>query len=401
VMESAFDEWGREIHQPSPRAVAQDFAIFCGVFGHRWVNNAIQSVDRQEGAPFRCVFAVNGLDREALSRLLEYQEVSRHEVWIVVNSANMGPLGSFYRNRDLLTSTWVAFLHQDDVYLADHVTVLRDMAEQCRPETVGLFTTLGGVSEDGTREMAPPPIRNAHLKDATAAVLVPEIIARHPFPTPAFALRSDTHIDGMAWYDSGAPDSEWFCRLACIGALEASDRVTVLYRQPTTSESTMTSGETRTWLWAQSLNRIMLSPEFRAFLASVKVGERDAVATRILHSIPARYPDSPIFRFIQFTAAQQMLTVWGYQQIACLNFVHTTLKQWGPSGATRSLEALQPLSQDVGVDPELSQLVGRPHKHQWWEQRGRQAYRNHAHRLPDGLRNYAVDLYRRFARSAT
>lgn len=401
MTELTLGAWTREIHQPPPRSVATDFGVFCGVFGHRWVDNAIESVERQSGPAFRCVFAINGVDDQALARLLAYQERSRHEVWIAVNSTNMGPLGSLYRNQDLLNTSWTALFHQDDVYLTNHIAVLRDMATRCGPTTVGLFTALGGVSEDGTREMAPPPIRNSHLKDANSVVLVPEIIARHPFPTPAFALRSDAHIGGMAWYDSGAPDSEWFCRLACIGRLEATDQVTVLYRQPESSESTLTTTETRIWLWAQSINRIVFSPEFRSLLLSIDPEERDHLAERILEAIPSRYPGSPVFRFVQFAAAQEMLTAWDYQSAPCLDFVYATLNVWGPSGAVRSLEALGSGGTAAASALGLSELVGRPTKTPWWEQRGRQAYRKHAHRLPEGVRDWAVDAYRRYARSAT
>lgn len=401
MTKSSLDVWAREIHQPPPRSVATDFGVFCGIFGHCWVDNAIDSVERQSGPPFRCVFAVNGLDGQALTRLLAYQETSRHEVWIAVNSTNMGPLGSLYRNQDLLNTSWSALFHQDDVYLANHISVLRDMATRCGPDTVGLFTALGGVSEDGTREMAPPPIRNSHLKGATSVVLIPEIIARHPFPTPAFALRADAQVGGMAWYDSGAPDSEWFCRLACIGRLEATDQVTVLYRQPENSESTLTTTETRIWLWAQGINRIIFSPEFRSFLRSVEPDDRDPLAENILEAIPSRYPGSPVFRFVQFAAAQEMLTAWDYQSAPCLDFIHATLNAWGSSGAVRSLEGLGSSGTTEDSDFGFSELVGRPTKTPWWEQQGRRAYRAHAHRFPRGMRDWAVDFYRRFARSAS
>jgi len=388
------ESWSRQVFAPAMSPRESTVSLFCGVYGPRWIDNAIKSIEGQSVAPIQVVIAVNSPAQDIVERLLKYQRSSKHSVWIAVNERNLGPAGSFLRNRDLVNSPWTIGIHQDDVYLRHHVSVLQDMARQSTWETLALFTSLGGISENGHRPTSPPPMDNAHLRGASSWVLVPEIIRRHPFPTPAMAVRSDYALSDMAWYDSGAPDSEWFARLACVGTLDASDEVTVLYRQPVDSESSRTDWNTRAWLWSASLSRIIGSPEFLLMLQSVPQGSRDAFAQSLLTAIPARYPSSPLFDWLGFLAAQRMCEAWEYREIVALEHVASTLAQWGPSAATRSLETLSGRPMPYRSSTELSGLLGRAPRRPWLEVKGRDAYRRYGHKLPPMLRKISLSAYK-------
>lgn len=393
--------WPRRVIAPARREVDRTLAAFCGIHGDRWVRNAIESMEHQSVRPIQIVIAVNGNGGEAVAFLTDYQSTSPHEVWVVVNESNLGPAGSFDRNRDLIEACWTAFLHQDDIYLPSHLEVLRAMALTSSDSTVALFTALGGISEDGQREMAPPPMENARLRRQRSWRVVPEIIRQHPFPTPAAAIRSDLKTPGIAWYDSGAPDSEWFTRLACVGSVDVIDQVTVLYRQPPDSESSKTDWYTRAWLWAASLSRIIDSSEFFLMLQEIPLAHRDEFAEAILSAIPARYPSAPLFEYLQFLAAQRMCQAWDYTDHASLTFVAQTISQWGPGAATTSLEALLGESIVPTSNSHASQLLGRAPRTTWLEAKGREAYRRYGHKLPVGTRRASVAAYRAFRGRAT
>lgn len=393
--------WPREVLPPPVRATTPVLGVFTGIFGRRWLENALDNLTRQEGEPTLAVLAVNGTDDIAVERLLAYQAESQHEIWVVVNQRNMGPLGSWYRNRDLMTTPWTALMHQDDVYLGSHLDLLRRMADQAEESTLGLFTTLGGISEDGRHEMSPPAMVNRHLRRQPSAVLLPALVARHAFPTPAWAVRTSIDIPDLAWYDSGASDSEWHARLACMGTLDATDEVTVQYRQPVDSESSTTSYHTRAWLWALSLSRLVASAEFRHLVTSLENGGRSAFAVDLLAAIPARYPDSPLFEYVQFQAAQQMAACWDYRESETLRFLRSRMAALGPSAGTGTLDSL--MGDGAGPQPGRAplELLGRERRRPWWDRQGRKLYRRHAHRLPRSWRERVFGWYSAFRTGAS
>jgi len=396
--------WPRSVYEPRNRAADQSLAIFAGVYGQRWIDNVIENLERQSQIPLRVLVAINGPSDFALSELLAYQQRSVHEVWIVQNSSNLGPWGSFARNHDLISADWVAFLHQDDIYLANHIPTLRSLTSQVSNSTLGVFTTLGSADDSGRRRGLPPPIENRHLRSAPSHILVPAIIQRHAFPTPAFAVRSRAAVPDIPWYDSGAPDSEWFARLACQGTLDASDEVTVLYRQPSDSESSATDTPTRAWLWSQSLTRTIRSPEFREMVTHMPTGVRREFARSLLQAIPARYPDSPIFQFVRYLAAQEMLSAWDYEGGPAADLIRAVLDEWAPSGATRTLDDLfgrAPLGSDSAAAASVAALMGHPQSTSAWEERGRKAYRSYGHLLPKRVTQHMVGAYRKLRKASS
>jgi hypothetical protein len=393
--------WPRIVHEPRARDVNRDWTVFSGIFGTRWVDNAISSVDRQSIGPLKVIVAVNGSNDEIESKLLEWQRNSQHEVWVVVNAVNLGPMGSFVRNRDLISSEWTAFFHQDDIYLQTHLTAMSRLARESSPGTVALFTSIEGVSEDGKRRMTAPPFRNEVLRLAPPQLLVPAIVRRHPFPTPAFAVRAGPEVHGLAWYDSGAPDSEWLARLGCLGTFEATDEVTVLYRQPASSESSRTGRGARAWQWAVSLDRLLNSAEFMGMLLRMEPSDRSDFAAALLAALPARYPDSPAFYFLQFVAAQMMCEAWSYGEPTSLQCLADGLGELGQSAALVSLTSLGAEPADGRSGPAISALVNSTDHAGMWDERGKRLYRRFGHRLPTSWRRQLLSAYYRLGRGAS
>jgi hypothetical protein len=354
------------------------------------------SVECQEGPSLDVVVVLNGPVPQAEASILAWQHDSRHAITVVVNDRNLGPLGSWYANRDLISSPWVALLHQDDVYLEGHISTLSAAATSAPDDVVAVFTTMEGITEEGAPQAA-PPMRNRHLDLAPSAVTVPEIIRRHPLPTPACALRNpESYVDGLAWYDSGAPDSEWFVHLACRGRFRVLDDVTVQYRQPATSESSQTGWESRAWQWAQSLDRFIQSEHFGTFLSTLKSGQRTSVAQDILDAIPSRYPTSPAFAFLQFAAAQRMAEAWDYAPGPATELLLDFLAAGGESAATRNLESVVgPGTMPGPRTADMLALLGAPPQMSGADRAARSFYRRYGHRLPRWAREAGYGAYDR------
>ncbi len=379
-----------------PRSPTSPIGVWLGVFGDLWVDNAIASVERQSASCLEVVAALNGPSPAAERSLRSWQQVSRHSITIAVNDRNRGPIGSWYATRHLLRTPWVAPMHQDDTYRSSHIATLGSSAAAAADDVIAVFTAMTGIGDDGTPRAA-PPVRNRHLDLAPSWETLPEIIRRHPLPTPASAIRNPAgQVEGLAWYDSGAPDSEWFAHLACRGRFRILGDITVQYRQPATSESSQTGRESRAWQWAQSLGRFVQSQDFSSFLSNVPAVHRERAACDILAGIPARYPESPAFSFLQFAAAQAMAEAWGYSSGPAADVLLNFLAAGGESAASRNLRSI--VGSHHSVVPrsaELSSLIGVPPKSGSVDRIGRNLYRRHGHRLPQWAQQAAFSAYDR------
>ena len=389
---------GRTVYRPIAKPASVSVAVFLGIYGDAWVSNVIASVERQDAESVRVVAAVNGSPGTALEQLLEWQASSRHAITVVLNERNLGPLGSWYRNHDLLAAPWVALMHQDDVYLPHHIAALTGAAEEAPEDVLGVFGAMSGIDVQG-RSVAAPPMDNAHLDLAPTTVSLPAILRRHPLPTPAVMLRHpEGYVEDLAWYDSGAPDSEWFARLACRGRFRVLKDVTVHYRTSPGSESQSTGWHSRAWQWAQSVDRLVHSEDFTYAIRQMAPESRESFAEDLLKAIRARYPDSPIFDFVAFAAAQRMATAWQYETGPATDMLTTYLAADPDSAAARNLAGItgSPATETSNETKRaVGQLLGEPPIRGRLEESGRAAYKRFGHLLPTRTR---MHLYRAYDR---
>lgn len=383
------------IREGASRHVAPDISVFLGIFGSAWVDNAISSVEQQIGGAFHVIAAVNGPDPIATQKLSAWASESRHLVTVVQNNSNLGPLGSLHRSLDLISTPWVATLHQDDIYLPHHLEVHRSQLEEAGPDTVASFTQMEGVSEDGATRTVGVPQSSEGLDRVRSPDLLLGILRRHPLAAPTLAFHKDrAFVHDLVWFDSGAPDSEWYARLACRGNFRVSRQVTTLYRDTLVSESRQTDRKTRAWQWAQSLNRLLLSADFCDFAVTIAPGDRDQFARELLESIPSRYPDSPIFGFLQYTAAQTLTNAWDYSSQEALDFLYSTLESLGGSAAANTL-APQCSTTSIVRPADTAAVLGVLPEKGRLHRAGRTAYQRFGHRLSPAARKRLYSIYDR------
>lgn len=389
---------GRSAYRSEAAPASSDVGVFLGIYGDDWIENAIASVERQDSDRLAVVVAVNGPSAGAEERIREWQQSSRHDISVSVNDRNLGPLGSWYLNRDLLTAPWVAPIHQDDVYLPQHIPVLLRAALEAPEDVLAVFGSMSGIDESG-RAVAAPPMDNCYLDLAPTETTLPAILRRHPLPTPAVMLRNPQgFVDDLAWYDSGAADSEWFAHLACRGRFRILGEVTVRYRVSPDSESQSTGWHSRAWQWAQSLNRLIHSGDFGRALAKTSPESRATFAGELLEAIPARYPGSPIFRFLAFSAAQRMATIWQYEPGPATDLLAGYLAADPGSAAARNfagINGVPPAKPTSGAARAIGQLLGEPPSRGRLEESGRATYRRLGHLLPQRAQMGAFRLYDR------
>lgn len=61
--------WSRQVLRPDIRDVDGTLAVFSGIYGSRWVDNAVASLEQQSLASVQAVMALNGQDDAALGAL--------------------------------------------------------------------------------------------------------------------------------------------------------------------------------------------------------------------------------------------------------------------------------------------------------------------------------------------
>ena len=383
------------ICEGAPRPVASDISMFLGIFGSAWVDNATASAEQQAGGAFHVVAAINGPDPVATQRLSTWANKSKHLVTVVQNNLNIGPLGSLHRSLDLISTPWVATLHQDDIYLPNHLDVHRSQLREAGPEIVASFTQMEGVSEDGATRTVGVPQASEGLDRGMSPDLLLGILRRHPLAAPTLAFHKDrAFVRDLVWFDSGAPDSEWYARLACRGTFRVSTEVTTLYRDTPISESRQTDRETRAWQWAQSVNRLLLSADFHDLAVTIAPSDRDQFSRELLESIPSRYPDSPIFGFLQYTAAQTLANAWDYSSQEALDFLYSTLESLGESAAANTL-APQCSTTNIVRPADTAAVLGALPEKGRLHRAGRTAYQRFGHRLSPAARKRLYSIYDR------
>jgi hypothetical protein len=378
-----------------PPKGASDITIFLGIFGDRWVKSATRCIDAQTGGAVQVIAAVNGHAPAAESKLQDWARETRHHVTVVRNNSNLGPLGSLHRNWDLFESPWVATFHQDDVYGPGHLEEHRQLIRDSPSDVIACFTRMEGVSESGEEIVAGPPLRRMDLDLLPQTELFTTMITRHPVASPTLCFKlADAFVPDLVWFDSGAPDSEWYARLACRGRFRVSGRVTAYYRDTDTSESRLTDRYPRAWQWAQSLERIFHSDDFLSLAKQIPEHERERFTANVLAAVGARYPASPLFEFIQFSAAQALTTAWGYEENSPLEFIRMTLQALGDSAAQKTLDSHLVDSGSV-TSASGRQLLGDLPEKSALHRRARVLYKRYAHRLPPRVRQGAVSVYDR------
>ena len=376
--------------------------VFTGIYGSEWIMNAAENLDRQDVDLVRAVFAVNGESSNGLEELLKWQAATRHSVDIVVNKQNLGPIGSWYRNRDLLETPWRAWMHQDDLYHSHHVSTLLSQIELAPIDVVAVFTSMDRLGADGLSRRAGPPLLGPKLNLRERSELFVEVVRQQPFPAPTQCTRSDADPNNLAWYDSGAPDSEWFARLACRGRFMSTFEVTASYRESEESESHTTDWSTRAWLWAQSLQRIIMSNDFATLAAEIPVETRSHFSERLISAISARYPEGKIFEFLKFSAAQRLCETWNYRDGSPVPLLTSTLEEWGISASVRNLRTIdnQSLGGERAKVESLSgvgvELLGFPPRPSALEKFGRSVYKSIGHRVPTKLRTLVFQWVQRY-----
>jgi hypothetical protein len=292
--------------------------VFLGLFeGNQYLQARIKELEAQTSQDFYLLIVDNCssyFDMSYAQDLLISSPVFEGRFQIVRNPVNLGGLGSFQLNVDLVQTSWITSFHQDDQYLPSHVDTHLQAIEKSSNETISVSTDTGSLGADGKKQPVPPRA-NWFIENKTQFDQFLAIVAEQVIPFPALSIRTSfIQLDEVPWHTAAFSDSEQTLRALMRGKHEFIRKQTVLYRENPNSES-HTQGETvRIHSATLGLLRVFGSNEFVNFLRGVPKADRAAFASNLESAINRRISNLDYSHLLWSMCLEQLTHAWAYEE---------------------------------------------------------------------------------------
>ncbi len=292
--------------------------VFLGLFeGKQYLQSRIKELEAQTNQDFYLLIVDNcssDFDMNYAQDLLIGYPVFNDRYQIVKNPVNLGGLGSFQLNVDLVQTPWVTSFHQDDQYLSNHIATHLQEINNSSDEIISVSTDLGSLGADGKKQPVPPRA-NWFIETKTQFDQFLAIVAEQVIPFPALSIRTSfLELDEVPWHTAAFSDSEMTLRALMRGKHEFIKKQTVLYRENPNSES-HTQGETvRIYSATSGLLRVFASNEFVNFLRGVPKDDRGTFAFKLENAINRRISKPDYSQLLWNMCLEQMTHAWVYEE---------------------------------------------------------------------------------------
>ena len=260
------------------------------------------------------VLLVDNGSSDSTWELLKQIELSRYaKVTLVKNPRNLGGIGSLMANLDLVTSPWVATIHQDDYYYPNHLEVLSTLAQESRDDVAILSTSMD--SWNTAKGRVDPFPRLSWVADGSSNVEFFLANARaHLIPFPASAFRVSALLTHEStWHDTSFVDTELVLKLCANWTFKLSSSTTMAYRENPVSESHVLSSSQKQRGQARALRRVFESKEFEKVAKTVAFKDRDSFFEHLLKSVELRLKgEEDELRSTSSTLTHSLAAAWNY-----------------------------------------------------------------------------------------
>jgi glycosyltransferase involved in cell wall biosynthesis len=287
--------------------------VWIGIYnGSQYLPQMLSSLKSQSDSSFQILIVDNASTDDSWELLQGWIDQFKGRIRLVRNEINVGATGSILLNKDLVLSEWFMFMHQDDLYLSNHVKTLRDTIKDLHNEVISISTSMGTLSLGGGKAPSPPRA-NWFIKDSDrpSQFLANVRLQLVPWPASAFRTEIFTKIN-IPWHSTAFPDTEITLRLCGYGRSLFLDKETMLYRENPLSESHSINDEERMLVAAASLARVFASNEFGAILTYVDKLDRQKFREGLKLSVQARVNDEQLQSFLWLVANESIAIAWDY-----------------------------------------------------------------------------------------
>ena len=292
--------------------------VFLGLYkGEQYIKERIQDLEAQTSQDFYLVIVDNcspGFDLSTLSNLLESSEKFANRYKLVQNPINLGGLGSFQLNLDLIPTAWITFFHQDDKYLPNHVESHLQAIKSGNESLSSVSTDLGSLNSEG-KKVPVPPRANWFIDNSSEQATFLANVAEQVVPFASLSMRKAIfEADQVAMHTVAFSDSEQTLKSLMRGEHEFIKKQTVLYRENPISESHTQGAKVRTFSATIGLLKVFASDLFIDYARMISSNDRGPFVAKLEDAIRRRIQDSAFADLVWTTALEQLNVAWQYEE---------------------------------------------------------------------------------------
>ena len=292
--------------------------VFLGLYkGEQYIKERIQDLEAQTSQDFYLVIVDNctpGFDLSTLSNLLESSKKFANRYKLVQNPINLGGLGSFQLNLDLVPTAWITFFHQDDKYLPNHVESHLQAIKRGNESLSSVSTDLGSLNSEG-KKVPVPPRANWFIENSSEQATFLANVAEQVVPFASLSMRKAIfEADQVAMHTVAFSDSEQTLKSLMRGEHEFIKKQTVLYRENPISESHTQGAKVRTFSATIGLLKVFASDLFIDYARKISSNDRGPFVAKLEDAIRRRIQDSAFADLVWITALEQLNVAWQYEE---------------------------------------------------------------------------------------
>jgi glycosyltransferase involved in cell wall biosynthesis len=332
----------------------EKLTVFLGVYNaQQFIVELKSSLKNQSWNSYIHLLVVDNASTDESWRLLQdlLPDISAR-VTLVRNSVNVGALGSLYRNADLVTSEWLTFIHQDDLYMPNFLSsCLReiDIHREQPASTISFdYLTLEGK---GPAHHSPNPTWFAKGWPPHIAFL--ENLANHAVPWPCTVFRSKYLLDmPVPFHSSAFLDTEIALKQVSQGShVYVSERV-MRYRVHVESGShSLPLGEAE-FLRTTSILRIVSSSNFVQLVQGIPTTLQASWMREVLDAASSYVVNHDLRTLMQLSIAESIVAALEYSNVQCNLILRDLLQKIGAHGPSLLMSRLNG-SEESEVSQEL------------------------------------------------
>jgi len=309
---------GREllIGSDYARHVAESpLTVFLGVYnGAQYLDSLLEQLLLQETREFPLLIVDNASTDGSWEKIIEWPLEIRRRIKLVRNPINVGGIGTLVLNLIEVETPWLVTLHQDDVYLPNHIRIFTQAIATASKDEVVVFTDMGTVDLQGKRLQT--LIRQSWVADLSTpeASFIANLVQQSvSYPSAAFRTSALSSVE-IPWHSTSFPDTEITLLQAPIGKFKFIPKQTMLYRVNPYSSSRDLNPKERILGPFVSLARVMGSQSFFQLCYEVTEKNRQGFSKAVLEGIQTRLGESPICEIVKLVAAETMAMAWDYTE---------------------------------------------------------------------------------------
>ena len=337
--------------------------VFIGIYnGTNYLDSLKGQLLDQKAGNFPIVIVDNFSTDDSWVQLQSWKDVFGSRLKLIRNDSNLGAGGSLKKTIESgeISTEWFTAIHQDDFYMPDHISTLREAIENAGSHVIGICTSMSAM--DNTGKLIPTPPRAAWLVTNESQIhsfLINLRTQTLSWPSTAFRTQ-EFRLCFQYVHSPSFSDTETTLRLCAYGEFRYLRRETMRYRENPQSESHVVNSFESKIGAALGIVRVVSSDEFRV-ICRLASEDREKFFLELLSSITVRLGDSALCEFVKILAIEECTQNWNFENFESsqlLAEVYSTLKSEFTSALISDRIAIEVPESNTKLERMLKEFAG-------------------------------------------